>query len=571
MPCEACNSQFTMFKRKKACLACQRLYCPNCIGKRKKSICFRCEIFSQKPSPTKKDLMDLKTKVGNLIKPIRVSLIFTHPQDLIFYLQSKKINIAGIVEKEELANLIINHLNTSSYYETGSATHSSTSTTPNNDFDNYAQSFDQIKQTCQNLFTSISDKIASGEWLTLSTLVGVFQRLFFIVDFQKTTCFNQPSSQNHPPTTQQPRRSTSSAGRSNLATPQSQTAPRAPTPPPNYSTRQEGPSNVSWQFRSTSHPIPSSSNALQHSRSPEKGSSSHRHEDCDCSDDEIDEISEKRQSILLASVDGNPGTSGVQVKTKVTTGSSSDASSFEELDPSAVKLSDDNWQIIEKTASNGIRTVESPPDHLSIDDINMTVTSSQTQIGSNGMSCSNYPEPVTNPGVRRLTRRRSDSSLLSLRKSNSITIDSSSFDPTHSASEVKKLKISCNKCGKAKSNIKQEILKLSEQLKSSNRSDSEVNAKIKEFLDYLESKSQPSEMTESENSQVHSTQDETHAGAHFIPTSSSQEEIEENVFDENEGINVYPSSEERQSFMQASSSTPRRFISLDDIHSMWVA
>lgn len=85
-------------------------------------------------------------------------------QDLIFYLQSKKINIAGIVEKEELANLIINHVNSNSYYET-TGTHSSSSTTPNNDFENYAQSFDQIKQTCQNLFTSISDKISSGKYV----------------------------------------------------------------------------------------------------------------------------------------------------------------------------------------------------------------------------------------------------------------------------------------------------------------------------------------------------------------------------------------------------------------------
>lgn len=58
--------------------------------------------------------------------------------------------------------MIVNHVNSNNYYET----HSSTSTTPNNDFDNYFQSFDQIqdqmKQTCQNLFSSISDKISAG-------------------------------------------------------------------------------------------------------------------------------------------------------------------------------------------------------------------------------------------------------------------------------------------------------------------------------------------------------------------------------------------------------------------------
>lgn len=138
MPCENCATQFTIFKRKRTCTSCQRFYCTSCLGKRKKSVCFRCEIFLQRPAPTKSDLMDLKTR------------------DLIFYLQSKKINIAGIVEKEELANMIINHVNSSSYYDTG--THSSA----RSDFDSFDQSFDQIKQTCQNLFTSISDKISSG-------------------------------------------------------------------------------------------------------------------------------------------------------------------------------------------------------------------------------------------------------------------------------------------------------------------------------------------------------------------------------------------------------------------------
>lgn len=279
------------------------------------------------------------------------------------------------------------------------------------------------------------------------------------------------------------------------------------------------------------------------------------------------EISEKRQSIF----DGNAGPSGANNKTKtiLASSSSSDSSSFEEVGTSAVKLNDETWQLIEKTASNGIRTVEKPPDQLSIDEITMTVTSSpnQTSSNSNEMSRSLMPEPVTNPEVRRLTRRRSDSSLLSLRKSNSITIDMSSFDPSQSGSEVKKLKISCNKCGKAKSNIKREIMKLSEQLKSSNKSEIEVNSKIKEFLDYLESKSQPS-MTETDDSQLQTNQnDENLDGARFIPSSASHDEIEENIFDENEGINVYPTIEEHESLTQASSSTPRRFISLNDIHS----
>lgn len=229
-----------------------------------------------------------------------------------------------------------------------------------------------------------------------------------------------------------------------------------------------------------------------------------------------------------------------------------------------MKISDDNWQIIEKTASNGMKTIEKPADELSVDDVNVTVTPSPNQTSQDqDMARSMIPEPVVNPEVRKFRRRRSDSSLLSLRKSSSMTIDLSSFDPTQSASEVKKVKISCNKCGKAKSSIKREILKLSEQLKSSNRSEVEVNAKIKEFLDYLESKSQPSEMTDTEGSRQ---TEENPEGARFLPTSSSHDDIEENIFDENEGINVYPSSDEPQ-YGESSSSAPRRFISLDDIRS----
>lgn len=93
-------------------------------------------------------------------------------QDLIFYLQSKNINFSGIIEKEELANLIINHINNANYQANNS------STTPNNDFENYTQSFDQIKAQCQSLFNSISDKIASGYFLSNDSRISVISMLF---------------------------------------------------------------------------------------------------------------------------------------------------------------------------------------------------------------------------------------------------------------------------------------------------------------------------------------------------------------------------------------------------------
>lgn len=85
-------------------------------------------------------------------------------------------------------------------------------------------------------------------------------------------------------------------------------------------------------------------------------------------------------------------------------------------------------------------------------------------------------------------------------------------------------------------------------------------------MEYLES-NHASEMTETEGSQ---------AGANnpLIPNSNSHDEIEENIFDENEGINVYGSEETSQlHFSQqpsCSTSTPKRFISLDDIRTRYL-
>lgn len=104
MPCEACNIQFTVFKRKKSCTECRsvcfsgpnnsfvknnnnffpsflnrRLYCSNCLTKNKERVlCKRCVIFTARPL-SKIELLKLKAK------------------DLIFYLQSKHISTTGCV------------------------------------------------------------------------------------------------------------------------------------------------------------------------------------------------------------------------------------------------------------------------------------------------------------------------------------------------------------------------------------------------------------------------------------------------------------------------------------------
>lgn len=61
MPCNLCKLQFNLFKRKRSCVSCHFYYCGNCLGKRRKNFCIRCEIILI--SSSKNELMLLKTKV----------------------------------------------------------------------------------------------------------------------------------------------------------------------------------------------------------------------------------------------------------------------------------------------------------------------------------------------------------------------------------------------------------------------------------------------------------------------------------------------------------------------------
>lgn len=510
MPCSFCGNQFTIFKRKRSCASCHFLYCSSCLGKKKKNFCLRCELIFL--SSSKRELMELKTK------------------DLIFFLQSRKINFAGIVEKEELCNLILYELRSHAY----SSASSPTSSTPNGgDFDaNYAHSFDQIKQTCQNIFTSLSDKIAS--------------------DFQKTTCFNQSAGQNTKPpnvTTQQPRArnsgqypGTSFAATSSYAPPSSSSAT---TTTPLFSQQSKPPQQQTQPNPTTSEQAKESTHLL----------------DCECSDEEMDEICEKRQNII------DTDTNKLK-KAKLSNSSSMNSSSFEEVNV-AKQQSDDDWQIIEpkpQTSSGNDADEANPTGYQP-----SSQSGASSHIFSSEMfqsSCANHQEKLPLP-----RRRCSDSSLLNMKKSKSINIDISSFNPGQSSatSEVKAIKVSCKKCGKTKTKIKNEIMKLSEQLKSSNRTEDEINAKIKEFMDYLESKSQPSEVTETDISEASS---QPNTNNDNIQTSTPQEEVADNVFDENEGINVYATSSDTETMgssqqpqQPSSSDPPKRFISLEDIHS----
>lgn len=415
------------------------------------------------------------------------------------------------------------------------------------------------------------------------------------LDLHKTTCFtnsNQPSQKKTNITTQpRPR----SQQESNPTSPQTPLNVNATSSSSSSNYTEAGTSNNGASyFRNSNTPVVSSNpntnrptrtkfvntsgntSPLQPSQNASTASSprnsipsaltEHHHEDCDCSDDELDEkeISEKRQNIFD---NNNAGPSGWNINLDPVTvkkSSSTESSSFEELEPTP---NGDHWQFIERTSSNGVKIVA---DEMSLgggSNSNTAPSPNQnSSSNSNDMTRSMIPEPNSSTSEhRRITRRRSDSSILSsMKKSSSLIIDLSAMDPLLGPGEVKKVKVSCNKCGKAKTNIKREIIKLSEQLKSSNRSETEVNAKIKEFLEYLESKSQPSEVTDSENSQNGQRTVGSGVASGNIPTSNSNDDIEEDIFDDiNDGIHVYGTNSTEQ---QQSETNLRRFVQLDDIH-----
>uniref|UniRef100_A0A182JHD5 Uncharacterized protein n=1 Tax=Anopheles atroparvus TaxID=41427 RepID=A0A182JHD5_ANOAO len=154
MPCEKCNVKFGLLTRKKSCYECRRLFCRDCLSKRQERfLCPNCTIFTKRPL-SRIDLAQLKVK------------------DLIFYLQSKHISTTGCVEKDDLINLVIAHVNSGgSSPRTPGAFSAASSTTGSasggssrygsfsqNGAKNYSNTFDQIKNTCQNLFSTFSDK-----------------------------------------------------------------------------------------------------------------------------------------------------------------------------------------------------------------------------------------------------------------------------------------------------------------------------------------------------------------------------------------------------------------------------
>lgn len=152
--CNSCQSNFTLFKRKNKCKFCLRLFCISCL---KEKICERCDLIFN--HPMKENLMKMKTKVshstrggGAAIWRISSKCFF---QELMFYLDLLKITSTNCVEKEELVNLLI--INVSKMKPSPSK-----SSSGRRSFDDINVNIEHIRNRCQNLFSSISDRMKSG-------------------------------------------------------------------------------------------------------------------------------------------------------------------------------------------------------------------------------------------------------------------------------------------------------------------------------------------------------------------------------------------------------------------------
>ncbi|XP_026742712.1 E3 ubiquitin-protein ligase RNF34 isoform X3 [Trichoplusia ni] len=106
MPCESCAVQFSVFKRKRACCECERYYCSSCLRRGGGTMCAPCRVLSTRPL-SRQDIAQLKVR------------------DLQCFLKRQNVSTRGCVEKEELLNLCVSHVNSAAYRRRGSRAGSS--------------------------------------------------------------------------------------------------------------------------------------------------------------------------------------------------------------------------------------------------------------------------------------------------------------------------------------------------------------------------------------------------------------------------------------------------------------
>ncbi|XP_062543892.1 uncharacterized protein LOC134211218 [Armigeres subalbatus] len=553
MPCEGCNVQFGIITRKKSCFECRRLFCKNCLEKRQEKIlCPNCLIFTKRPL-SKVDLGQLKNK------------------DLILYLQSKHISTTGCVEKDDLINLVIAHVNSAANSprspagSTGSAGNgrmfnfsspSSTGGSSGNgrggsqsgsssrnfyasSAENCANTFDQIKNTCQNLFSSISDKLST--------------------DIPRTTNFGprfsnssteenlRPRAQPEGSVHQQPRfgnndvywvheqQAAQSANRSSQA---SQPVGGAVGVVPNektFSTLNDfsGSSGTTSGADSSANTSSVSSPAHTDSISGVKPklslseridnmlASEENQNDCECSDDEADELdAPRRKECKKAGSNDNilsgAGSSQPVIVTQLRIPESktdTSSSSFDELNPECDQneslpevetsaLTDtEPWQLINNPDCSDTQEASAPTLPTTT-----TATMTETTDSSSDLNSSDkiiQTPASSDPVPNQVARRRSDSFLMMVPHGDSI-VTARSMDPeeiiTQSSQSTSTNTNKCFKCGKRRSGIRKQLKKIRKLLDTASVSEADKRCQLEAFLSYLERRSKGSiELSEGES------------------------------------------------------------------------
>lgn len=548
MPCESCKVQFGLITRKKSCYECRRLFCKNCLAKRQdRIICQNCLIFAKRPL-SRVDLGQLRVK------------------DLIFYLQSKHISTSGCVEKDDLVNLVIAHVNSgassprspigssgsggggmfnfSSASSTGGSSaggggrggirgsHSGTSGAPRqgqfqqNRTENCANTFDQIKNTCQNLFSSITEKLGSEENVRpyAQPEGNVFQQPRFGSNDVYQVNAQQPNYGSNRDLQPPQEVAECGSGCSDIVP-----IERNFSPTNNDDSCGSGvTSGADSSANTSSISSPEHHNGLSAGRlENEKLSLSVRIENmlaseanqngCDCSDDEDDEEtrepSAEIESKEMASdenllTEAGPSQGAIVHITVPESKTDTSSSSFDELNPECVhsppeadataSTDTENWQIVNNPDSTGysenvpmltIATTENVPE----------VTASSSGLNSTGTFTELHSGD--SPLPNQMPRRRSDSYLIAIIHKGSTEISPARLEfrhveesePTaHSSQTTTTTTNKCFRCGKRRSGIRKQLKKFRKQLDRAPGSEADQRRQLDAFLSYLERRSKGS-------------------------------------------------------------------------------
>ncbi|XP_058826652.1 RING finger protein B [Topomyia yanbarensis] len=527
MPCESCHAQFGLITRKKSCYECRRLFCRNCLEKRQERIlCHNCLIFTKRPL-SNVDLGQLKVK------------------DLIFFLQSKHISTSGCVEKDDLINLVIAHVNSgassprspvgsagsgngrtfnvSSASSTGGSSgggvggrssQSGGSSRYGNFYaasvENCTNTYDQIRNTCQNLFTSITDKLGTEENLRQRGQAGENvsqQPRFGSNDVYRV---NSRQSNNDSSQASVPEATGSDAGRTTIV--------------PNEGNFSSTNGNTSGGSGITSGADSSSNTSSVSSPAGRQGSTAARLENvnlslsaridnmlasdanqngCECSDDEgeFDEKEAPHRKDSAKSEDNlitaGPSQSTIGHMTVPESKTDTSSSSFDELNQECINslpgpLVDDTadadrWQIVNSVLSGTVTMTETTDVQKS--------TEKLVEIHSRVVPCSSQ-----------IHRRRSDSCLILEMKQIGPTPTNPVHEPVSAAHSSQSQATvyttnKCFRCGKRRSSIRKQLKKFRKQLETA-RGASEMakRQQLEAFLSYLERRSKGSfELTDSES------------------------------------------------------------------------